>query len=84
MTMKNALTDSMSSLPETPPGGRRAQPRRLYAYCGDIPPAEAEHHYDAYHQAQYRLEASPNRSPDSSGGSLDGTNRNNLPRGFPE
>ena len=32
--------------------------RRLYEYCGDIPPAEAEQHYYAQHRAQHELEPS--------------------------
>ena len=32
--------------------------RRLYAYCGDIPPADAEEHYYAQHRAQPTAELS--------------------------
>jgi putative transposase len=34
--------------------------RRLYEYCGDIPPAEAENHYYAQHAAQPPAELSRN------------------------
>lgn len=32
--------------------------RRLYEYCGDGPPIEAEQHYYALHQTQHQLEPS--------------------------
>ena len=32
--------------------------RRLYEYCGDIPPAQAEDHYYARNRTQHKLEPS--------------------------